>query len=310
MGYVTSGDTATYYLYVLASVGGSVSEAFTLDYSVSTACDSYESDESVREALAFTYGIGGAYIESRNLSSPIDNDWYKITVPSQRIYDKLKITAITSSVNTCSVEVYQNVAPNGYQMRRVSSGNVIPVSTGTYYIRVSNAKTVENFDDMDIQNYKLSITPILKATDIVITDLNGSEGMNKVVNYPGFGAHFRTKGSGTLTVYGVLTAKDSSTGITYAVQGQQINGLYYSPAWENNNTSANATRRGTGTTDSSGKFTINISLPPGIGVNSYYASASTHYFDVCGVSVSLSEDSNISDSQTIFHLAYTMYHPI
>lgn len=106
MGYVTSGDTATYYLYVLASVGGSVSEAFTLDYSVSTACDSYEIDESVRNALAFTYGTGGAYIESRNLSSPIDNDWYKITVPSDRIYDKLKITATTPSANTCSVEVY------------------------------------------------------------------------------------------------------------------------------------------------------------------------------------------------------------
>ena len=34
LGYVTSGDTATYYLYVLASVGGSVSESFTLDYSI------------------------------------------------------------------------------------------------------------------------------------------------------------------------------------------------------------------------------------------------------------------------------------
>ena len=73
LGYITSGDTATYYLYVLASEGGSVSESFTLDYSVSTACDSYEIDESVRQALAFTYGAGGAYIESRNLSSPIDN---------------------------------------------------------------------------------------------------------------------------------------------------------------------------------------------------------------------------------------------
>ena len=310
LGYVTSGDTATYYLYVLASVGGSVSEAFTLDYSVSTACDSYEIDESVRQALAFTYGTGGAYVEARNLSSPIDNDWYKITVPSDRIYDKLKITATTPSANTCSVEVYQNVSSSGYQMRRVGSGNVIPVSTGTYYIRVSNAKAMENFDDMDIQNYKLSITPILKATGIVITDLKGSEGLNKVVNYPGYGTHFRTEGSGTLTVYGVLTATDSSTGVTYAVGGQQVNGLYHSPAWDNNNTPANATRRGTGTTDSSGKFVINISLPNGIGVNSYYGPASTHYFDICGVSVSPSDDSSISDSEVIFHLAYTMYHPI
>ena len=309
LGYITSGDTATYYLYVLASEGGSVSESFTLDYSVSTACDSYEIDESVRQALAFTYGAGGAYIESRNLSSPIDNDWYVITVPSSRIYDKLKISATTASTNTCSVEVYQNVASEGYQMKRVGSGNTISVSSGKYYIRVSNAKTMENFDDLDIQNYKLSITPILKATGIVITDLKGSEGLNQVVNFPGYGAHFRTQGSGTLTVYGVLTATDSSTGVTYAVGGEQINGLYYSPAWEANNTSANAIRRGTGTTDSSGKFEIDISLPPGIGVYSYYGSTSTHYFDICGVSVSPSDDSSISASETIFHLAYTMYHP-
>ena len=149
----------------------------------------------------------------------------------------------------------------------------------------------------------------LKTTGIVITDLKGSEGLNKVVNYPGYGAHFRTQGSGTLTVYGVLTATDSSTGVTYAVGGEQINGLYYSPAWEANNTSANAIRRGTGTTDSSGKFEIDISLPPGIGVYSYYGSTSTHYFDICGVSVSPSDDSSISASETIFHLAYTMYHP-
>lgn len=84
---------------VLASEGGSVSESFTLDYSVSTACDSYEIDESVRQALAFTYGAGGAYIESRNLSSPIDNDWYVITVPSSRIYDKLKISASSISAS-------------------------------------------------------------------------------------------------------------------------------------------------------------------------------------------------------------------
>ena len=56
LGYITSGDEATYYLCVLSSVGGSVSESFTLDYSISTACDPYEIDENVREALAFTYG--------------------------------------------------------------------------------------------------------------------------------------------------------------------------------------------------------------------------------------------------------------
>lgn len=162
---------------------------------------------------------------------------------------------------------------------------------------------------VDMKDVATGDAIVYASTGIVITDLKGSEGLNKVVNYPGYGAHFRTQGSGTLTVYGVLTATDSSTGVTYAVGGEQINGLYYSPAWEANNTSANAIRRGTGTTDSSGKFEIDISLPPGIGVYSYYGSTSTHYFDICGVSVSPSDDSSISASETIFHLAYTMYHP-
>lgn len=163
LGYITSGETATYYLYVLSSVGESVSEAFTLGYSISIACDNYEIDKSVRQALAFTYGTDGAYIESRNLSSPIVNDCYVITVPSSRIYNKLNITATTSSANTCSVKVYQNIASDGYKMSRVVSGNTVAVSTGTHYIRVTNAKTMEQFDDLDIQNYRLTVSPVLAA---------------------------------------------------------------------------------------------------------------------------------------------------
>lgn len=310
LGYIATGGTAMYYLYVSATVGGSTKEAFKLDYSVSTAYDSNEIDESAKQALAFTYGTGGAYIDSRNLSSPIDNDWYVITVPSSRSYDNLKITAATNSTNTCTAEVYQNASSNGYQMKRVGSGSVIPVSTGTYYIRVFNTKALNDFDDLDIQNYKLTVSPVLKATGIVITDLKGSEGLNKRVTYPGHGKHFRTQGSAPITVYGVLTAKDSATGLTYAVEGQQVDGVYHSPAWENNNTAANATRRGTGITDSNGKFEITISLPSGIGVYTYDAAASYHYFDVCNVSVSPSNDSSIRYSEDIFHLAYTVYHPI
>lgn len=119
LGYITSGDTATYYLCVLSSTGGSVSEAFT-------------------------YGTEGAYINYRNLSSPIDNDWYVITVPSSRIYNKLYITASTSSANTCSVEIYQNITSDGYKMKRIGSGNTILVSTGTYYVRILMLKQWKN----------------------------------------------------------------------------------------------------------------------------------------------------------------------
>lgn len=307
-GYFTLGDTATYYIYVLSSQGGSINQAFTLDYSISVACDRWESDENAREALPFTFGVGGAYIDSRNLSSPVDNEFYEITIPSDRIYDKLKITATTSSANTCSVEVYQNISSSGYQMKRVGSGSTIPVSTGTYYIRVSNAKTMEQYDDLDIQNYTLSITPILTANTIVITDLSGTEGKNKVVNYPGYGTYFRTE-TGNLTIYGVAAAADSTTGSLYAVEGQEITGTYYSPAWDANNTPSNAYRTATGYTDSQGNFTITIPLPNAIGKYTYDSGVSYHYFDICAVQALVADNPSVSDEQPIFHLAYTSYHP-
>ncbi len=309
LGYITSGDaTATYYLYVHSSNGGSVSEAFTLDYSVSSACDSFEIDEQASQALAFTYGTGGAYVNARNLSSPIDNDWYVITVPSSRIYDKLQITATTPSANTCSVQVYRNAASAGFAMQAVSpNGSNYSVGAGTYYIRVSNAKTMAEYNDTDIQNYTLTVAPILRADTITITDLNGTEGLNNVVNYPGYGAHFRT-GTGTLTVSGYATVKDPTTNVTYAVAGVGVTGMYYNPYWDSNNTPSNAIRTGTGITDSSGRFDISIGLPSGVGGEMYVSTRSYHYFDVCGVQAYLSDNTNVRDEETIFHLAYTIYH--
>lgn len=309
LGYITTGSaTATYYLYVHSSNGGSVSEAFKLDYSVSSACDNYEVDEHASQALAFTYGTGGAYVNTRNLSSPIDNDWYAITVPSSRIYDKLQITATTSSANTCSVQVYKNASSSGLAMQMVNpSGNNFSVGTGTYYIRVSNAKTMEQYNDADIQNYTLTVTPILRADTITITDLNGTEGLNYVVNYPGYGAHFRT-GTGTLTISGVATVKDPATNVTYAVAGVGVTGMYYNPYWDRNNTPSNAVRTGTGITDLSGRFNISIGLPSGVGGEMHDSGVSYQYFDVCGVQAYMSDNTNVRDEETIFHLAYSMYH--
>lgn len=309
LGYITE-ETAVYYIWVLSAAGGSINEAFTLDYSISVACDSWEIDESVREAVSFTFGTDGAYIDSRNLSSPVDNDWYVFTVPSDRTYDKLRITATTPSTNTCSVEVYQNIATDGYSyvMSRVGSGSTISVSTGTYYIRVSNAKSMEDFDDMDIQDYTLSVDPILTADTIVITDLKGTEGLNTVARYPGYGTYFRTS-QGTVTVYGVAAATDSSTGKQYPVVGRQITGTFYSSAWDNNNTPDYAIRTGTGYTDSTGNFTVNIELPTALGQYSCDVGTSYHYFDISLIRAALSDNSSVYGTQKIFHFSHSVYHP-
>jgi hypothetical protein len=307
LGYVAAGQTAaTYYLYVYSANGGSISQAYTLDYSFSNAFDRYETDESASRALPFTFDARGTYLNTRNLSSPIDNDWYQFTVPDNRIYDKLQIKAVTVSTNDCSVQLYKNISTSGYKMQRIAaSGDKFNVSTGTYYIRVSNLKTLGEYNNTDIQNYNLSITPIFRVDKITITDLNGTEGLNHVVNYSGYGAHFRT-GTGTLTISGCATVKDSSTNTTYLVPGVQITGEYYNPYWESNNTPSFAVVTNTGVTDSSGRFNISIKLPPPMGRETYYIGMFTHYFDICEARAYSSENTSVKDVQTIFHLAYSL----
>lgn len=308
--YITAGSEAsTYYLYVHSSQGGSVNEAFTLEYSISNACDNFEIDDNANQALGFTFGIGGSYINSRNLSSPVDNDWYAITIPSSRTYDKLCLDISTASANTCGVEVYKNIAASGFQMAKQNlSGNQLSVSTGTYYVRIFNQKTIEEFDENDIQNYMFEITPVLRPDSIVITDLNGTEGLNKVVNYGSYGKHFRTK-TGTVTVSGYVAVKDSITGDLYGIPYTGVNATYYNPYWDANNTPANAYVTNTGITDSEGLFSVDLELPNATAANMFDAGTSYHYFDDCLIKANISDYQNIYDSEVIFHLAYTVWHP-
>lgn len=102
VGYMTTGnDIETYYLAVLSSVGGSESEPFKLEFSVSNSYDQFEIDENPSQALPLTVGSDGAVLDIRSLSSPFDNDWYVVTVPSNRIYDEFSIGISTKSSNTC-----------------------------------------------------------------------------------------------------------------------------------------------------------------------------------------------------------------
>lgn len=308
LGYITSGDTATYYLYVLSSVGGSVTQPFTLEYAISTDWDSLEIDDNVREALAFTFGPDGEDIDSRNLNSPIDNDWYKITVPGNRTYGKLNITATTSSTNTCSVEVYQNVASEEgcFQMKKVGGSGNVAVSEGTYYVRVFNAKSMEDFDDMDIQNYTLSVTPILTATSISITSLSGTEG-EKYVTYNGYGRHFRSS-TGIVTVTGYATTVDPTTNTTYYVPNTDVVVMYYNPAWEENNTMNWAYVYGYGTTDATGKYTIQIQLPQSASSICVDTGVSYHYFDFCAIYAFIADDLSVNTYEPMFHFSYSSYH--
>ena len=307
IGYIAS-ESGTYYVWVLSSVGGSISQPYTLKYSVSSSYDSREPDEFAGKALPFTFGSDGATVSFRDLSSPVDVDWYMVTVPSDRIYNKLSITASTQSSNTCSVEVYQNLASDGYYaMYKVGNGGTVSVSTGTYYIRVSNAKSMEAFDENDIQNYKLTVTPVLTATGITITSMSGTEG-EKYVTYSGYGTYFRTS-KGTVTVTGYATAKDPNTNTTYYVANAPVTIMYYNPYWEQNNTPSYANVYAYGTTDSTGKYVINVSLPNATGALSADSGVSYHYFDLCAIYAYISDNTSAVTYKPIYHFAYSIYHP-
>lgn len=308
LGYLASGQTAaTYYLYVYSANGGSISQAYTLDYSFSNSFDRYETDESASQALPFTFDARGTYLNTRNLSSPIDNDWYEFTVPDSRIYDKLQISAETSSSNKCSAQLYKNIAASGYKMQSITAenGNKFNVSAGTYYIRVNNTQSLDEYDPTDIQNYTLTICPMLRVDKITIKDLNGTEGLNFTVNYGGQGTHFRTK-TGTLTISGYATITDTSTNTTYLVPGAEIVGEYYNPYWDRNNTPSCAIVNKTGITDSSGQFNISLQLPTSTGSEVFSNRYSNQYYDICKVRAYTSDTPRVTDEQTIFHLAYIL----
>lgn len=309
-GYITTGtETATYYLYVHSSQGGSINESFTLEYSISNACDSYEIDDNASQALGFTFGVSGAYINFRNLSSPVDNDWYVINIPSSRAYDKIKMTVTTASSNTCGIEVYKNIATSGFKMTKQNlSGNQLSVSAGTYFVRIFNQKTIEEYNEDDIQNYTLDITPILRPDAIVITDLSGTEGLNKVVSYGSFGKHFRTE-KGKVTVSGYVTVTDSATGELYGIPYTSVDATYYNPYWDANNTPDYAYVTNSSYTDSDGRFNVEINLPNAVGANMYDVGTSYHYFDDCLIKANVSSYQSIYDSEVIFHLSQVSWHP-
>ncbi|MDE7132222.1 MAG: hypothetical protein K2O65_10545 [Lachnospiraceae bacterium] len=198
VGYITTGTTAaTYHLAVMSMAGGSADEMFKLEFTVSDIYDQFEIDENPMQAWPLTIGSDGVILNVRSISSPLDNDWYIIDIPENRIYDFLTISLSSESSNICRFEVYRNTISNRYKMRRIVSsdhGIALTMETGTYYIRVCSNKPMANFNDQDIQNYKLSIIPNLKPEKIVISEYDGDEGVNHYVKYPGFTrGYFRTK---------------------------------------------------------------------------------------------------------------------
>ena len=134
VGYInTSGEDEDFYLYVNSFAGGSTTNAYTLTYAFTDVYDSYEVDEQPGYASEFVMSGSSDSISTRIISSPIDSDWYMVTVPAN--YDQMQLTVTSTSSNSYAISVYQNVATDGiFQMAPVTlSNSKLDVTAGSVY---------------------------------------------------------------------------------------------------------------------------------------------------------------------------------
>lgn len=96
---------------------------------------------------------------------------------------------------------------------------------------------------------------------------------------------------------------DAETGIVYGVPYTNVTGHYINEAWSGS--TANNIRTGTSMTDSTGKFVVNVVLPPAVGSIFQYITVSTHYYDYCGILLYTSNNSSIQIQDFIYHFAYS-----
>lgn len=310
VGYITTGTAAaTYHLAVMSMAGGSADEMFKLEFTVSDIYDQFEIDENPMQAWPLTIGSDGVILNVRSISSPLDNDWYIIDIPENRIYDRLSIGISSESSNTCRVEVYRNIIANGYKMERILASDrsmSLPVGTGTYYIRVCSNKPMANYNDQDVQNYTLSMIPKLKPEQILLLEYDGNEGVNHYVKYPGFTrGYFRTKS--WISVKGAVVAIDKDTGVKYGISGYSVTSMYFNPYWDANHTPHKAVVTGTTVTDSVGDFYIQMQLPDAMGAETYSNGISTQYFDMCIFNTYLTEQENIKYDDIIIHYSMSSF---
>lgn len=192
VGYLCTSDRLVY-IGVLALKGGSTTEAFTLDFSVTTNfSENGEPNENVLEAAGLNLGNSGATV-SGSVNSPVDNDWYSFGVINSPKYYKIRFNLTSSSsTNGCKMEIYKNVGTGNLSMQLVGSGSgegEISLSAGTYYVRIISKNTLNEFNPADIPVYSLSIVPVSKVDSIQIKSLEGPVGSDNCTYHEG--THYR-----------------------------------------------------------------------------------------------------------------------
>lgn len=297
IGYLSaSGQVA--YIGVISLVGGSETEAFTLDFSIrtnySSLSDSGEPNENVQEAAAMNLGESGANV-SGMLNSAIDNDWFSFTVIDSPAYDKIRLQ-LTSAGNRCRMEVYQNVMEDYFALQLVASGageGEADFPAGTYYVRVVSTNDFSAFNTADNYAYNLSVVPVSRVDGIDITEYRGKGRNITLPDGPSFLLY--DKEPNIINIKCSAYYKDS-VGNQHAAKNVKLEALVENTEYAK--TSTLAKTYGTAVTGDNGYCLIGVKVNESIGQNLYHGD----WYDVMEVLVYPQYDSGVSAKDIFFYL--------
>lgn len=113
-------------------------------------------------------------------------------------------------------------------------------------------------------------------------------------------AYFRTKN--WLKVPGYVVVFDGED--AYGVEGHDVTIMYKNPYWEHNETPEFASVTATAVSGKDGLFEVQITLPPTVGAVPEPSDFGTHYYDVCGLLVWLTDNPQIKADDKIIQISH------
>lgn len=275
VGYLSASGEVVY-MGVVSILGGSETEAFTLDFSIrtnySSLSDSGEPNENAQEAAVLNLGESGANV-SGMLNSAIDNDWYSFTVVDSPKYDKVRLQLTSASAgNGCRMEIYQNITEDYFRMELLVSGageGEAKLPAGTYYVRVVSTNTFNEFNPADRYSYNLSVVPVSRVDAIEITMYSGPNGI-KNIGYPeGPSYGLFDAESNYINIRGWAYYMDSM-GNKYVAKNVKLSGSVTNDSWDLKGCPDIATTYGTATTGENGFFTMGVNVNRSVGHRLYH----------------------------------------
>jgi len=302
IGYKAATDENVY-IGVFSSLGGSATEEYTLEFSITTNfSESSEPNENAKEAAALNLGEFGTTV-SGVVNSAIDNDWYSFTVLDSPKHDKIRLNIISNSdTNGCNIEVYRRLSSDYFGMQFLTSGKggEIKLPAGKYYLRIVSTNTLSNFDASAIPSYELSVTPVGKVDNLEITAYSGYKGIEDCEYAEGI--HYRTyevlNMPNVIVIYGRAYYQEGPN--QYAAKNVIVNAVITDKQWENTKPEW-VTVYGSAITNDNGAFEMKVYLNPPRGGLEYIGSRFIHVYDLMDVKVTATSNNKV---ECIDHFYY------